>query len=149
MKIGLTSDHRGYKLKEKLIAELQKKAYEVINYGTDSEESVDYPDYAFLLSKKVVEQEVDYGVALCGSGIGMTIACNKVKGIRCGNISTKEEVKIARNDDNINIIALNEKTKLEDALEIIDTFVTTEFSNIERYQRREAKIKKYEEEHEC
>jgi len=92
MKIGLTSDHRGYKLKEKLIAELQKKAYEVINYGTDSEESVDYPDYAFLLSKKVVEQEVDYGVALCGSGIGMTIACNKVKGIRCGNISTKEEV---------------------------------------------------------
>lgn len=149
MKIGLISDHRGYKLKEKLVRELPKKNYEVVDYGTNSEESVDYPDFAFLLGKKVVDNEVDYGIALCGSGIGMTIACNKVKGIRCGNITNKKEVQVARNDDNINIIALNENTLLEDALEIIDTFTTTEFSKIERYQRREEKIKKYEAEHEC
>lgn len=148
MRLGIVSDHRGYKLKEKIIKELKNKHYDIINYGTDSEESVDYPDFAFLLGEKVVSKEVDFGIALCGSGIGMTIACNKVKGIRCGNINSKEEVKIARNDDNINIIALNENIPLDEALNIIDTLIKTEFSKIERYQRREKKIQEYEEKHE-
>lgn len=149
MTIGIVSDHRGYKLKEKIKETLDKKEYQLIDYGTNSEESVDYPDFAFLLGEKVANKEVDYGVALCGSGIGMTIACNKVKGIRCGNITRVEEVITARNDDNINMIALNENTKIEDALKIINAFISTEFSSIERYQRRELKIQKYEEEHEC
>lgn len=148
MKLGIVSDHRGYQLKEQLKEELKKKNYQILDYGTNSEESVDYPDFAFLLGKKVVEKEVDYGIALCGSGIGMTIACNKVKGIRCGNVNSVEQVKTAKNDDNINMIALNENTQLENALNIIDAFITTKFSEIERYQRRERKIKEYEDKHE-
>lgn len=149
MKLGIVSDHRGYQLKEKLKGELKNKNYQILDYGTDSEDSVDYPDFAFLLGEKVVNKEVDYGVALCGSGIGMTIACNKVKGIRCGNFDSVEQVKIAKNDDNINIIALSENTQLENALNMIDTLVTTQFSEIEKYQRRERKIKEYEAKHEC
>lgn len=147
MKLGITSDHRGYKLKEQTIKELVKRGYEVIDFGTDSEESVDYPDFAFTLSENVVKKRVDFGIAMCGSGAGMTIACNKVKGIRCANIVRKEVAQSARNDDNINVIAINENTSLEDVLEIVDTFVNTPFSDVERYQRREKKIQKYEEEH--
>ena len=77
MKIGFASDHRGYALKEKLISELKKENYEIIDYGTYSEESTDYPDYAFLLGKNVVEKNVDFGVAICGSGIVISIACIK------------------------------------------------------------------------
>ena len=82
---------------------------------------------------------------MCGSGAGMTIACNKVKGIRCANIVRKEVAETARNDDNINIVAIDENTSLEDAIDIIETFIHTPFSTIERYQRREKKIQRYEE----
>lgn len=145
MKLGITSDHRGYKLKEQTIKELLKRDYEVIDFGTDSEESVDYPDFAFILAENVVKKRVDFGVAMCGSGAGMTIACNKVKGIRCANIVRKEVAETARNDDNINIVAIDENTSLEDAIDIIETFIHTPFSTIERYQRREKKIQRYEE----
>jgi len=147
MKLGIASDHRGYKLKELTIKELLKRGYEVIDYGTNSEETVDYPDFAFLLSENVVNKNVDFGIAMCGSGAGMTIACNKVKGIRCANVIRKEVAESARNDDNINIIAIDEKTSLEDAISIIETFIDTPFSTVEKYQRREKKIQKYEEEH--
>ena len=90
MKLGITSDHRGYKLKEQTIKELLKRDYEVIDFGTDSEESVDYPDFAFILAENVVKKRVDFGVAMCGSVAGMTISCNKVKGILCANILRKE-----------------------------------------------------------
>jgi len=116
MKLGIASDHRGYKLKELTIKELLKMGYEVIDYGTNSEETVDYPDFAFLLSENVVNKNVDFGIAMCGSGAGMTIACNKVKGIRCANVIRKEVAESARNDDNINIIAIDEKTSLEEIL---------------------------------
>lgn len=78
MKIGIVSDHRGYELKNKIIENL-KNEYEIIDYGPNNIESVDYPDYAFILGSKVVEKEVNFGVAICGSGIGISIACNKVK----------------------------------------------------------------------
>ena len=87
MKIGIASDHRGYNLKEQIKKELSD--YTIIDYGTYSEEKVDYPDYAFILGKNVAEKEVDFGVAICGSGIGISIACNKVKGIRCAKVSNK------------------------------------------------------------
>lgn len=145
MKLGITSDHRGYKLKQQTIKELINKGYEVVDFGTDSEEIVDYPDFAFLLSENVVNKNVDFGIAMCGSGAGMTIACNKVKGIRCANVVRKEVAASARNDDNINVIAIDEKTSLSDAIDIIETFINTPFSTVERYQRREKKIQKYEE----
>ena len=79
MKIGIANDHRGYELKTKLKEKLQDQNYEVVDYGTYSTESVDYPDFAFRLGRAVVDKEVNYGVAICGSGIGISIACNKVK----------------------------------------------------------------------
>lgn len=144
MKLGIANDHRGYKLKKEIINRLNTK-YEIIDYGTDSEESVDYPDYAFKLGKKVAAKEVDFGIAICGSGIGISIACNKVKGIRCAKVSTKNEAAVTRVDNNANIVAFGEKTTIEDAIEIIETFVNTPFSNLEKHNRRINKIKEYEE----
>lgn len=143
MKIGFASDHRGYQLKKYLIEELEKN-YEIEDYGTYSEESVDYPDYAFILGENVVNKNVDFGVAICGSGIGISIACNKVKGIFCAKVSNKEEAYYTRNDNNSNIVAFSEKTNKEEALEIVKTFVETPFSNEERHIRRINKIKEYE-----
>ena len=143
MKIGFASDHRGYQLKKYLIEELEKN-YEIEDYGTYSEESVDYPDYAFILGEKVVNKNVDFGVAICGSGIGISIACNKVKGIFCAKVSNKEEAYYTRNDNNSNIVAFSEKTNKEEALEIVKTFIETPLSNEERHLRRINKIKEYE-----
>ena len=143
MKIGFASDHRGYQLKKYLIEELEKN-YEIEDYGTYSEESVDYPDYAFILGENVVNKNVDFGVAICGSGIGISIACNKVKGIFCAKVSYKGEAYYTRNDNNSNIVAFSEKTNKEEALEIVKTFVETPFSNEERHLRRINKIKEYE-----
>lgn len=144
MKIGFASDHRGYQLKKYLIEELEKN-YEIEDYGTYSEESVDYPDYAFILGENVVNKNVDFGVAICGSGIGISIACNKVKGVRCAKVSNKEEAYYTRNDNDSNIVAFSEKTSKEEALEIVKTFIETPFSNEERHLRRINKIKEYEE----
>ena len=145
MKIGFASDHRGYNLKEQLKAELAKRNYEVKDFGTDSTESTDYPDYAFKLGEAVVNKEVDFGVAICGSGIGISIACNKVKGIRCAKVSNSEEAKYTRNDNNSNIVAFGEQTTLDNALAIVTTFINTPFSTEEKHQRRVNKIISYEE----
>ena len=142
MKIGIASDHRGYKLKEEL---KEKLDYEFIDYGTDSEESTDYPIYAFKLGKAVVNQEVDFGVAICGSGIGISIACNKVKGIRCAKVSNSEEAMYTRNDNNSNIVAFGEKTPLEEAIDIVKKFIETPASLEAKHQRRVQEIIDYEE----
>ena len=85
IKIGIASDHRGYTLKEQIIDKIANQ-YEIIDCGTTSIESVDYPDYAFKLGNLVADKDVDFGIAICGSGIGISIACNKVKGIRCAKV---------------------------------------------------------------
>ena len=147
MKIGFASDHRGYKLKKELINELKKENYEIIDYGTDSEESTDYPDYAFKLGESVTKKNVDFGVAICGSGIGISIACNKVKGIRCAKVSNKEEAEVTRIDNDSNIVAFGEKTSFDEAIAIVKTFINTESSDLEKHKRRINKIKEYEETH--
>ncbi|MBQ8131036.1 MAG: RpiB/LacA/LacB family sugar-phosphate isomerase [Bacilli bacterium] len=144
MKIGMANDHRGYELKEYLKQELTNKGYQIIDYGTFSTESVDYPDYAFTLSANVVERNVDFGVAICGSGIGISIACNKFRGIRCAKVSNAEEAKYTREDNDANIIAFGEKMEKEEALKAVETFVTTPFSNLEKHKRRIDKIKGFE-----
>ena len=143
MKIGIASDHRGYKLKEQIKEKITD--IKVIDYGTDSEEICDYPDYAFKLGEKVANKEVDFGVAICGSGIGIGIACNKVKGIRCATVRTVDDVKMTRNDNNANIIAISEKTDIGTALKLINTMVNTPFAGIDRYKRRINKMRDYEE----
>ena len=145
MKIGFASDHRGYKLKKELINELKKENYEIIDYGTDSEESTDYPDYAFKLGENVAKKNVDFGVAICGSGIGISIACNKVKGIRCAKVDTVKDVIATRNDNDTNIVAFGESKTLEEALELVLTFITTPCSMEEKHVRRRNKIINYEE----
>lgn len=144
MKIGIASDHRGYCLKMELIKNLKEK-YEIMDYGTNSTESTDYPDYAYALSKDVVNQTVDFGVAICGSGIGISIACNKVKGIRCAKVSSIEEVIATRNDNDSNIIAFGEKMPLKEALYLVETFINTPCSMEEKHVRRRNKLKKIEE----
>lgn len=145
MKIGFASDHRGYKLKNILIEYLKNKNYEVVDFGTYSEESTDYPDYAFELGKNVVDKNVDFGVAICGSGIGISIACNKVKGVRCAKVTTKEDVIATRCDNDSNIVAFGEKMDTELAKEIVELFINTPCSMEEKHVRRRNKIKEYEE----
>ena len=145
MKIGIASDHRGFKLKEYLKEELQKRNYEIIDYGTNSEESTDYPDYGFKLGESVAKGEVDYGVAICGSGIGISIACNKVKGIRCAKVDSLEDVMATRKDNDANIIAFGETTSYENAINWVKTFINTPCSIEEKHVRRRNKIKEYEE----
>ena len=146
MKIGFASDHRGYPLKEEL-KNVFKDSYEIVDFGTNSTESTDYPDYAFLLGEAVVKKEVDFGVAICGSGIGISIACNKVKGVRCAKVDSVKEAIATRVDNDSNIIAFGEKMSLEEAKELVTTFITTETSTEEKHVRRRNKIKEYEEKH--
>ena len=143
MKLGITNDHRGYKLKVELLEKL-KLNYEVIDYGATSTESVDYPDYAFKLGEALANKEIDFGIAICGSGIGISIACNKVKGVRAARVTNIEDVLETRNDNDANIICLNEKMTAGDAYNLVITFITTPFSTEERHLRRVNKIKAYE-----
>lgn len=145
MKIGIASDHRGYKLKAKIVAYLQKKGVEVDDVGTFSTESVDYPVYAFKLSTSVVEKNVDLGIAICGSGIGISIACNKVKGIRCAKVDSVKEARLCRLDNDANILALNGSMPTYKALDIIDAYLNTKHKPVERHDRRIKEITDYEE----
>lgn len=145
MKIGIASDHRGYKLKSKIVAYLQKKGVEVEDIGTFSTESVDYPVYAFKLSTRVVEKNVDLGIAICGSGIGISIACNKVKGIRCAKVDSVKEAKLCRLDNDANILALNGSMPTYKALDIVDVYLNTKHEHVERHDRRIQEITDYEE----
>lgn len=148
MKIGIASDHRGYQMKSKIVKYLQKKNYEIIDYGTNNQkESVDYPDYAFTLGEAIRDHKVDYGIAICGSGIGISIACNKVNGVRCAHVSTKKETQMTRIDNDANVIAISGGISFLKARSIVDTFLNTPFSNGERHIRRIKKITDYERNH--
>ena len=146
MRIGLASDHRGYNLKNELIEFLENEGYEVEDCGAFNNESTDYPDYAFKLGESVANKDVDFGVAICGSGIGISIACNKVKGVRCAKVNNIEETIATRVDNDSNIVAFGEKMPLETAKEIVVTFINTKTSEEEKHVRRRNKIKEYEEE---
>lgn len=149
MNIGIANDHRGYELKQKVTDYLTKKGYNVINYGTDSTESVDYPDYAFKLCEAITKNEIIYGIAICGSGIGMCIACNKVKGIRCAKVSNEKEAKLCRLHNDANVLAISSNLCLIEVKDILDNFLMTNFKEAERHVRRIEKIKNYEAKHEC
>ena len=145
MKIGIVSDHRGYDLKQVLITYLKNKKFEVIDYGTDSKEMADYTKYGFLLGEKVVEKEVDYGIAICGSAIGISIACNKVKGVRCGKINSVEEAIHGKERDFVNVIALSGTTPIEENIKIVEAFLSAKENTIDPvYKARIDQIVEYE-----
>mgnify|MGYP005795073841 FL=1 len=143
MKIALASDHRGYKLKQELIDYLKTK-YEIIDLGTNSEESTDFPKYGILLGESIQKKEADLGIAICGTGIGISIAANKVNGIMCAKINNEEEAKLAKEHNNANIIALSGKTPLEKAKKMIEIFINSTPNQETKYQRRINQILEYE-----
>lgn len=146
MKIGIASDHRGYETKERL-KEYFKDKYEIIDYGTNSKDRVDYPIYGIKLGEKVRDNEVEYGIAICGSAIGISIACNKVKKIRCGKVNTKEEAIHAKTNDHVNIIAISGEMPIEKNIEIIEAFLNSkENYEDETYLNRIKQIESYENE---
>lgn len=136
MKIAVASDHGGYTLKEAVKEHLVKKGYEILDLGTDSEASVDYPAYGRACGEAVAEGKADLGVVVCGTGIGISMAANKVKGIRCGLCTSVEMARLTKQHNNANILALGGRTTETGlALEIVDTWLTTEFEG-GRHQRR-------------
>lgn len=142
----LGSDHRGFKLKEYLKNWLNQKKIPFIDLGnTIYDSNDDHVDFAEKVGKKVAEDEAAKGILICGSGIGISIAANKIKGIRAGLVFSKEAVIHAREADNINIIALSGDTLQEkEAEDIVFAFLDTQFQPEERYLRRIDKIKKIE-----
>ena len=142
MKIVIGNDHAGVDLKNKVKEELRKKGHEVINVGTDTLDSVDYPDIATLASKKVLSGEAQFGILICGTGIGISIAANKIKGIRAALAHNEFTAKLSRLHNDANIIALGARV-LGDSLAIacVETFINTEFEG-GRHARRVGKIEK-------
>ncbi len=145
MNLGFASDHRGFKLKEELIKYFKDNGYNVVDYGTNSEESCDYPKYAYKLGNGILTNEVDFGIAICGSGIGISIALNKMRGIYCAKVSNQEEALHTRLDNNTNCMAIGEKMPLNTAILCVETFVNTEYSYLEKHNRRINIVKQIEE----
>lgn len=142
MKILIANDHRGLELKNKLQSYLTKKNYIVENLGTDAEKPVDYPALAFVLSEKIDNDTL--GILICGTGIGMSIAANKVKGIRCAKVNSVEEARLCREHNNANVIAISSNLSTIKAKKIIKNFIETNFSNDDRHQKRIDMIDNYE-----
>ena len=144
MKIAIASDHRGYELKEYIKKHI--KNIEIVDLGTYSNKSVDYPDYAFKLGEYVSKNNC-FGVAICGSGIGISIACNKVKGIRCAKVSSIKDAIITRKDNNSNVVAFSSEINKDRALKIVSAFINQKFLEEERHIKRINKINEYEQNH--
>lgn len=142
MKIGIASDHRGFELKQKVTNYLNEMGYTIIDYGTTSQDSTDYPFYAFKIGEAIKEAYIDKGILICGTGIGMSIACNKVKKVRCAKVDNENEAYFARLHNNANVIALGEK--VENPFDIIKIFLDTEFSNEVRHLKRVEMIDNYD-----
>ena len=142
MRIGLASDHRGYRAKKFLKDSLYM--YDVIDYGTDTEDSVDFPEYAKKLGTAIKSDEVDLGIAICGTGIGMSIVLNKMKGIYCAKVSNASEATLCKAHNNANVIAISEDLPDDLMLEIVNKFIETPFSNVNKYIRRNDMIKEIE-----
>lgn len=140
MKIVLASDHGGYDLKEVIKKHLTEKGYDIMDLGTNSEESVDYPDYGYAAGEVVANGKADKGIVFCGSGIGICIAANKVKGIRCALLTSVEMAVLAKSHNDANIISLGGRLTPPDlAIKIVDTWLTTEVEG-GRHQRRIDKL---------
>lgn len=144
MIIGIGNDHRGFKLKKSIKQYLEKCGYDVLDLGSQDEISTDYPIYAFQVGENLNKGKIELGILICRTGIGMSIACNKVKGIRCGKVDTKEEAKLCKIDNNCNVIALSYEKSFEEIKEILDAFINTKYTNEERHANRIAMITNYE-----
>ena len=141
MKIAIGCDHGALALKNTVKAHLEKKGYEVCDYGTYTLDSCDYPDFAEKAAKAVASGECEKGIVLCTTGIGISIAANKVKGIRCALLSDIWSAKMTREHNDTNMMAMGAAIVGEMlGLQIVDTWLGTEFSNEAKHQRRIDKV---------
>lgn len=145
MKIVISNDHAAVTLKKELMEYLIEKGYEVINCGTDDNQSYDYPLAANALCEVLLKKEADLGIAICGTGVGISIACNKHKGIRACCCSEPASARLSRQHNDANVICFGARIiSFELAKDIVDVFLTTPFSNGERHIKRINQIKNIE-----
>ncbi|GGG36978.1 ribose 5-phosphate isomerase B [Bizionia arctica] len=140
MKISIGNDHAGTEYKFAILKHLEAKGYVVTNYGTDSNESVDYPDFVHPVAQDVESKKADFGIIICGSGNGANMTANKHQGVRSALCWTKEIVALARQHNNANILSIPSRfTALPQAIEMVDTFFETAFEG-GRHENRVNKI---------
>ena len=141
MKIAIGCDHGALDMKNKVVAHLQKKGFEVLDFGTHTKDSCDYPEFCGAAAKAVAAGECEKGIVLCTTGIGASIVANKVDGVRCALLHETWSAKMTRLHNDTNVMALGAGVVGENlALEIVDTWLGTEFSGDERHQRRIDKV---------
>lgn len=145
MKIAIATDHNGINEKQEIIKYLSQKNYEIIDCSKENYPTDDYPDFAQNVCKLIQENKADYGILLCGTGIGMSIAANKFKGIRCARIASIDDAYYAKFHNNANIISFSYKVPNSEKLEMLDKFLETDFGLEERHVRRINKITNFEE----
>jgi ribose 5-phosphate isomerase B len=146
MKVAIASDHRGFHLKEKVISLLKSKGHTVVDEGPASEASVDYPDFAALVAKKVSHHEVDRGILICGTGIGMAIAANKFPGVRAAACADEVTAELSRRHNDLNVLCLSGDLLSSRVTErLVEIWMETEFEG-GRHARRIDKIGELERE---
>lgn len=140
MKIAIGSDHGGFEIKNVIKKYLLSNKYDIIDIGVDNEQSVDYPDYGFKVGELVSEKKADRGIVVCGSGIGITIAANKISGIRAALCHNEEYARLSRSHNDANVLGLGGRfLNEEESLKIVETWLNTEFEG-GRHQRRVDKL---------
>jgi ribose 5-phosphate isomerase B len=144
MRIAIGSDHRGFQLKEQLIGLLRTKGHEVEDAGTNGPESVDYPDFAALVAQKVSRKEVERGILICGTGIGMAIAANKFNGVRAAPCNDEVTAEVSRRHNDLNVLCMSADLLGERTAErMVEVWLNTPFEG-GRHQRRVNKVHKFE-----
>ena len=139
-KLGIACDHAGYEMKEFLVGYLASKGYEMTDFGTHSEESIDYPDFGHALAEAIESGELKRGIGLCGSGEGMAMTLNKHKGVRAGLAWRKEIAELIKQHNNANVLVLPARfISNDEAVELVDTYIAAEFEG-GRHEGRIAKM---------
>ena len=144
MKVFIAADHLGINLKETLIEYLHANNIDTNEIGISNSELDDYPDFAFKLGRLVNDNPDALGILICGNGIGMSIAANKVKGIRCARVVDVDDAYKAKNHNGANVIAIGANLEVDKIKEIVDTFISTKSATLDRYVNRINKIINYE-----
>ncbi|HEX3232203.1 MAG TPA: RpiB/LacA/LacB family sugar-phosphate isomerase [Pyrinomonadaceae bacterium] len=142
MRIGIATDHGGFNLKEELVKQLREAGHEVVDFGAHNlSEGDDYPDYVVPLAEAVAAQDVDRGVAICGSGVGASVCANKIRGVRAALIHDHFSARQGVEDDHMNILCMGGRTVgAAVALDLVQTFLAAEFSQAQRHLRRLSKV---------
>lgn len=140
MRIAVGADHAGYEMKNQLTEKLRAAGHQVEDFGTNSGDSIDYPDYARPVAEAVAQGAADRGILVCGSGVGMAMTANKVRGVRAANVHSAEEAALSRQHNNANVVALGARfLDQATANQLVDVFLSTDFEG-GRHERRVKKI---------